>query len=223
MKLRLTIFGAIAAAMIIGNTSNAGAVISYNTSATQSGGTLLDFEGFTNGTNAANLFQPNGLEIRGFSTPTIFNPPVVSDGQKASSGSGVLGPGNPSSPSATSLLLLFGSNRSFVEFFFADTSPGGDGFFTFRLVGPNNGLLASTSLAVSNAAVPNFGYLSFVRPNADIRAIEIIPSYQFTEGWSIDDLRYGTTAVPLPAALPLLGAGIALLGLAGWRRKHKTA
>ncbi|MEH6404371.1 MAG: VPLPA-CTERM sorting domain-containing protein [Sneathiella sp.] len=31
------------------------------------------------------------------------------------------------------------------------------------------------------------------------------------------------TAVPLPAALPLYGAGIAVLGFMGWRRRQKTA
>ncbi len=31
------------------------------------------------------------------------------------------------------------------------------------------------------------------------------------------------TAVPLPAALPLYGAGVALLGYVGWRRKRKMA
>ncbi|MCP4044563.1 MAG: hypothetical protein GY732_01070 [Gammaproteobacteria bacterium] len=29
-------------------------------------------------------------------------------------------------------------------------------------------------------------------------------------------------AVPIPAALPLFGTGIALMGFIGWRRKHKT-
>jgi hypothetical protein len=30
-------------------------------------------------------------------------------------------------------------------------------------------------------------------------------------------------AVPLPAALPLFGSGLALIGFVGWRRKRKNA
>lgn len=43
------------------------------------------------------------------------------------------------------------------------------------------------------------------------------------------DLRPGgggpghTTVIPLPAALPLYGTGIAVMGFIGWRRKRKTA
>ena len=36
-------------------------------------------------------------------------------------------------------------------------------------------------------------------------------------------LTAAQTAVPVPAALPLLGTGLALFGLMGWRRKHKSA
>ena len=31
------------------------------------------------------------------------------------------------------------------------------------------------------------------------------------------------SAVPLPAALPLFGAGLAIMGFIGWRRKRKAA
>jgi|GEM_PF-2468062 len=36
-------------------------------------------------------------------------------------------------------------------------------------------------------------------------------------------MRISVTAVPLPAALPLYGAGLAVLGFVGWRRKQKLA
>lgn len=40
--------------------------------------------------------------------------------------------------------------------------------------------------------------------------------------FALDNLTIGSiSAVPLPAALPLYGAGIALIGLMGWRRKRK--
>ncbi len=37
-----------------------------------------------------------------------------------------------------------------------------------------------------------------------------------------DESTLVVTAIPLPAALPLYGAGLALMGLIGWRRKRKT-
>ena len=40
-------------------------------------------------------------------------------------------------------------------------------------------------------------------------------------GLLLDDVQI--SAVPLPAALPLYGAGMALLGFLGWRRKQKLA
>jgi len=40
-------------------------------------------------------------------------------------------------------------------------------------------------------------------------------------GILLDDVTI--TAVPLPAALPLYGAGLGLLGYVGWRRKRKNA
>lgn len=41
-------------------------------------------------------------------------------------------------------------------------------------------------------------------------------------GWGIDNINT-VAAVPLPAALPLMGAGFAALGFVGWRRKRKVA
>ncbi|MFK5978032.1 MAG: VPLPA-CTERM sorting domain-containing protein [Rhizobiaceae bacterium] len=37
------------------------------------------------------------------------------------------------------------------------------------------------------------------------------------------DFELETSTVPVPAALPLLGTGLALMGFVGWRRKHQQA
>ena len=47
----------------------------------------------------------------------------------------------------------------------------------------------------------------------------------YTEtGFALDRISFeSVSAVPLPAALPLYGAGLAVMGFIGWRRKRKTA
>ena len=37
------------------------------------------------------------------------------------------------------------------------------------------------------------------------------------------DLRVHLSAVPLPAALPLFGTGLGIMGFIGWRRKRRMA
>ncbi|MCP4071676.1 MAG: hypothetical protein GY742_08045 [Hyphomicrobiales bacterium] len=39
----------------------------------------------------------------------------------------------------------------------------------------------------------------------------------------VDNVSVGNHVVPIPAALPLLGTGLALMGIVGWRRKRKIA
>ena len=40
----------------------------------------------------------------------------------------------------------------------------------------------------------------------------------------IDNLEFNNAgATPLPAALPLFGSGLGVLGLLGWRKKKKAA
>lgn len=43
------------------------------------------------------------------------------------------------------------------------------------------------------------------------------------EDAGFDNISYGTAVVPLPAALPLYGTGLAIAGLIGWRRARKAA
>ena len=43
----------------------------------------------------------------------------------------------------------------------------------------------------------------------------------FYSSFSFDNVNVGT--VPVPAALPLFGTGLALMGFIGWRRKRKLA
>jgi len=51
------------------------------------------------------------------------------------------------------------------------------------------------------------------------------PNISSTNGFFVDNFVVGAAvaAIPIPAALPLLGSGLGLLGLLGWRRKRKAA
>jgi len=50
------------------------------------------------------------------------------------------------------------------------------------------------------------------------------PDYNPGDGLGRNDYSVAAiSAVPLPAALPLYGAGLAVMGLVGWRRKRKEA
>ena len=53
----------------------------------------------------------------------------------------------------------------------------------------------------------------------------ILQGYNTTDGVSYDIYwdNFTATAIPVPAALPLLGGGLALLGLMGWRKRRAAA
>ena len=53
----------------------------------------------------------------------------------------------------------------------------------------------------------------------------ISPGNGFNHQLVIDNFRYNNTpsAVPLPAALPLFGTGLAVMGFIGWQRKRRIA
>ncbi len=50
-----------------------------------------------------------------------------------------------------------------------------------------------------------------------------LPGYSGAHAYGLAGGVQVVSAVPLPAALPLYGAGIAVMGFMGWRRKRKTA
>ncbi len=64
-----------------------------------------------------------------------------------------------------------------------------------------------------------FFFSSFFNDVTLVSWVQKSPYHQF------DNIILGTSvsAVPLPAALPLYGAGIAILGFFGWRHKKKQA
>lgn len=207
------VYAAAGAVMLIfGASANAAAI--FSPAPTQSGGTLLDFEGFTSGQNADVLFAASGVTFSGAVANTrIWDPPFPPGGQVASSGTGVFG---PSAPESNPVTMTFASPESFVEFFFADTLTFAGTSYTFTAFGSGGVFLEN--LVVPNASLGAPFYTGFVRGAADIVSIEISPS-EVGENWSVDDLRFGSS-VPEPASLALLGLGLSGLGFA--RRRGRS-
>ncbi|MEX1036332.1 MAG: VPLPA-CTERM sorting domain-containing protein [Sneathiella sp.] len=59
---------------------------------------------------------------------------------------------------------------------------------------------------------------------ASVMAIDIFDEIRFTSGTNAFEYANLTvSAVPLPAALPLYGAGLAAMGFIGWRKRRKAA
>lgn len=54
-----------------------------------------------------------------------------------------------------------------------------------------------------------------------ISLLIVLPSPHFGEG-QLSQSATGFAATPLPAALPLFGTGLGVIGLLGWRRKRKN-
>jgi len=131
---------------------------------------------------------------------------------------------------------------------FSSTQGAGDGF-QFGSLG-SSGLTASLgvpnptgsiSLSFTVAAQVFDGDQGIFRFSLGSSISDGIGSVDFSNSASVrfftsaglsvafDDPQFGATAggptapVPLPAALPLFGTGLAALGFIGWRRKWKTA
>ena len=57
-----------------------------------------------------------------------------------------------------------------------------------------------------------------VNPSGEWQSLGIDDAPDPADNWAIPTV----SAIPLPAALPLFGTGLALLGFMGWRKKRKA-
>ncbi|MEH6478131.1 MAG: hypothetical protein V7727_20730 [Sneathiella sp.] len=101
-----------------------------------------------------------------------------------------------------------------------------DPFFT-AFVTFGDGSTANYALPQSNSFQTFFGITSDLLVTSMHLGLVDGATAQYKGLFVLNNLTIGSaasiSAVPLPAALPLYGAGMALLGLVGWHRKRKLA
>ncbi len=128
---------------------------------------------------------------------------------------------------AYDLTLDFSVATSFLNFGFALSetgSPGNDGVTVELFDSVSNSLGIFTAL--TSGLTPTYSYEEGLF-SANVGGIaKAVISFGYLNGtsksWGLDNIEYGVSVVPLPSALPLYGAGIAVMGFIGWRRKRNT-
>lgn len=190
-------------------------------------GTLINFEGYPDGTLISNQYPgvTFGQAPLGGSPQINVYPWLY--GYGCSSGSAVLTgstDGGYPYPTVAGLTVAFAAPQAFVQLFLSDTSPLGD--YTVTAYDASSTLLASNT--VGNTLPPGYSggvfpppgttplpgiYLGFIYATAEIASIQIAASAYPDDAYAIDDLLYGGAAVPLPSTMLLLGSSLAGLGV----------
>jgi len=98
-------------------------------------------------------------------------------------------------------------------------APNNTGIFTFTLSGTGLNVLTATSflsiLTDAKDGLPDAAFAArFQRTNADGQGSDVALGGPGPQG--------NIPPVPLPAAMPLFGTGLAIMGFIGWRRRRQT-
>lgn len=120
------------------------------------------------------------------------------------------------------LQFVFSENVSILgaEFSYVDSN---DDFRWFR-DSSNDGTISGTDTISTSIDIPdNSIYNAFTNDVANLKVFGLGVSDTY-DNWKLKTLTVEyTTPVPVPAALPLFGTGLAFMGFIGWRRRKKAA
>ncbi|TNE41617.1 MAG: hypothetical protein EP348_00670 [Alphaproteobacteria bacterium] len=166
-----------------------------------------------------------GIEVQngniGGALPFEGNQKVELDSHNLSGGAA-----NDNSNSGMTQTVTLGPGR--YEFSFAylgrteDIGTNGIGYSLVNLTAdPDQDILNTNVTGVRSDDWQIFSFLFNLDEATDLGVNFWAKGTEDTFGGYLDDIRI--SAVPLPAALPLYGAGLAAMGLMGWRRKRKAA
>jgi hypothetical protein len=176
-----------------------------------SSGTLASIPGTVSASSSVNLVSPGSSHSFGIANPLyqflIFSGSKTIDLTFSMTIAGSLsGSSDALGSYASEVTAQFGYQKQgppgspFIPVVFFDTPLSGG------LSNSQNDVIGSTTLTGIVTLLTGVDYFFFASVEAQSSATEL-----------------GTSATPLPAALPLFATGLGALGLLGWRRKRKNA